>query len=266
MIWHDLECGSYVADLPLWRELAAAPGAQAAAPGAQAAAPGAQAAAPGAHAVLDIGAGTGRVALDLAHRGHRVTAVEHDAELLRALRERAAAMGLQALEPVCADARALALARTDYELCIVPMQTIQLFGGAAGRTAFLRGARAHLAVGGVLACAIVTDVEPFDCAAADVGPTAEVAHVDGASYISRATRVHVGRSTLRIERERTIVPAPGAASNHAPTLEHDAVELDRLSVARLQREGRQAGLTVLDTRAIPATDEHEGSVAVIFRA
>ena len=36
------------------------------------------------------------------------------------------------------------------------MQTVQLLGGAAGRIAFLRRARAHLRPGGLLACAIVT--------------------------------------------------------------------------------------------------------------
>ena len=50
--WHDTECGSYDADLPLWRELA------------------------GAGPVLDVGAGTGRVALDLAARGASVTALD----------------------------------------------------------------------------------------------------------------------------------------------------------------------------------------------
>ena len=44
VMWHDVECGSYVADLPLWRRLAAEAGGP----------------------VLDVGAGTGRVALDLA--------------------------------------------------------------------------------------------------------------------------------------------------------------------------------------------------------
>ncbi len=51
--WHDLECGGYAIDLELWRELAA------------------QAGGP----VLDVGAGTGRVALDLARGG---VAVERD--------------------------------------------------------------------------------------------------------------------------------------------------------------------------------------------
>ena len=76
VVWHDLECGSYRADLPLWRELAAE---------------GAARLRERREPVLDVGAGTGRVALDLAARGPRVTALDRDAELLAALRERAAA-------------------------------------------------------------------------------------------------------------------------------------------------------------------------------
>ena len=61
--WHDVECGGYRADLPLWRELARAE----------------------AGPVLDVGAGTGRVALDLARAGHSVTALDREPELLDAL-------------------------------------------------------------------------------------------------------------------------------------------------------------------------------------
>jgi ubiquinone/menaquinone biosynthesis C-methylase UbiE len=43
-LWHDLECGDYRDDLPSWRSLAATAGGP----------------------VLDVGAGTGRVTLDLA--------------------------------------------------------------------------------------------------------------------------------------------------------------------------------------------------------
>ena len=43
VLWHDLECGGYDLDLPLWRELADREGSP----------------------VLDVGAGTGRVAPDL---------------------------------------------------------------------------------------------------------------------------------------------------------------------------------------------------------
>jgi hypothetical protein len=44
------------------------------------------------------------------------------------------------------------------------------------------------------------------------------------------------------------------------------VELDRLSSSQLQREGREAGLTVAGTRSIPATEEHVGSEVVLLRA
>ena len=54
VIWHDVECGRYDADFDLWRELAAA------------------ATGP----ILDVGAGTGRISLDLARRGHEVVALD----------------------------------------------------------------------------------------------------------------------------------------------------------------------------------------------
>src|SRR5262249_55065568 len=81
VVWHDLECGSYRADLPLWRELAERSGRQ---------------------GILEVGAGTGRVALELSGAGHRVTALDHDPHLLCALRERARGGDI---ETVCADAR-----------------------------------------------------------------------------------------------------------------------------------------------------------------
>lgn len=251
IVWHDLECGGYRADLPLWRELAA----------------GADAGAPS-RSVLDVGAGSGRVALDLAGRGVMVTALDLDAELLRALRDRAAAADIQTVETVRADARTFELARQDHAVCLAPMQTIQLLGGASARIAFLRRARMHLAPGGVLACAIVTDVAPFDCSAGDLGPSAEVARLGGVTYISRSVRLHVGRRTLRIERERRILAGDdaGEAAPPGPAWEHDVVELDRVSVAQLQHEGREAGLTPTGARAISATEEHTGSVAVLFGA
>jgi SAM-dependent methyltransferase len=250
VVWHDLECGSYAADLALWRELAGSDGPR---------------------AILEIGAGTGRVALELARHGHHVTAVEQDRELVAELRHRASALAssASAVEPVHADARELSLPRRDFNVCVVAMQTIQLFQGRAGRAAFLRAARAHLAPGGVLACAIVTEVEPFDCARGDLGPTPETANIEGASFISRPVRVGVGRRIVRIERERTIVPAREEASRTPaaePSLERDVVELDRVSVGQLEREGREAGLSALDPREISATSEHTGSVAVMFGA
>src|SRR3954469_24825861 len=127
-LWHDLECGSYDEDLPLWRALAA------------------EADGP----VLDVGAGTGRVTLDLAARGVDVIALDVHAPLLAALKRRAAGLSV---ETVVADARTFSLARA-CSLILVPMQTLQLLGGSVGRAAFLRRALMHLTPGGLVAAAV----------------------------------------------------------------------------------------------------------------
>jgi SAM-dependent methyltransferase len=238
VIWHALECGGYRADLPLWRELAAGAG------------PGAP--------ILDVGAGSGRVALELARAGHQVTALDLDAQLLQALTGRAATLPVQA---VCADARDFALPRRDYALCIAPMQTVQLLGGSAGRIAFMHRARAHLRPGALLACAIVTALEPFDCTDGGPAPTPERTRVDGTLYLSQAVRVALTRRTVVIERERHV---GGGASARPP--QHDVIELDRVSAQRLRREGREAGFTPIPTRSIAATDQHVGSEVVMLRA
>jgi SAM-dependent methyltransferase len=244
VVWHDLECGAYRADLPLWQELAEQSGGS----------------------VLDIGAGSGRVTLELARSGHAITALDREPQLLEALRARSRALDVRT---VCADARSFALERTDYDLCVLPMQTIQLLGGAAGRAELLRRARAHLRPGGVLACAILGEVEPFDCSAGDTGPAAERASADGLLYLSRAVRVSETSTTVLIERERRVLgdrahEDPGAAGANDGPPERNVVELDRISVAQLQDEGEAAGLNAGPAREIASTDEHVASSVVIF--
>src|SRR4051812_29669854 len=85
-LWHDLECGAYREDLPLWRALAAEAGGP----------------------VLDVGAGTGRVTLDLAALGVAVVALDVEAALLEALAHRATGVSV---ETVAGDARQLAIGR-----------------------------------------------------------------------------------------------------------------------------------------------------------
>jgi SAM-dependent methyltransferase len=236
VVWHDLECGGYRADLSLWQELAANHD----------------------DPILDVGAGTGRVTLELARAGHRLTALDLDGELLGALRERAA--GLQ-VETVCADACSFALDGREFGLCLVPMQTLQLLNGPTERIAFLRRARTHLCPGGLVACAIVVAVDPFDCAKGDPGPSPEIAWIGGARYTSRATRVSVRDRTVVIERERRIA-APGGE----PKIERNVVELDRVSVSDLEGEAMAAELHPVPTREIHPTSEHVGSAVVMARA
>jgi SAM-dependent methyltransferase len=242
VVWHELECGYYDADLALWLELAARAGG----------------------AVLDIGAGTGRVARVLARAGYSVTALEREAPLLRALEQQEVA---PSLECVLADAREFALPRRDFDLCIVPMHTVQLFGGVEQRASFLRCARAHLRARGTLAVAILPDAEPFDSARTQLAPAPESADIGGLRFISAPTRVAVEEHRIVIERERTVRPLTrGARSGGEQEHEHERIELARLDAAQLHAEARAAGFASESTRAVQATDEHVGSEVVIVRA
>jgi SAM-dependent methyltransferase len=271
VVWHELECGSYRADLPLWRELAERCDGP----------------------ILDVGAGTGRVTLELARAGRRVTALERDPALLARLRERAddlheRADGLQ-IEAVCADARDFVLARRDFALCVVPMQTLQLLGGAAGRGAFLRRAHAHLRPRGLLACALVTELDPFDVAHGSPGPSPETARVGEELYVNRAMRVGVRAHEIVLEYERVVLgpdvdvnahakdtadaPTPRRADGRAGDTpgacapRRVIVTLDRVSVAQLEREAHTAaGFRPEPARSIAPTAEHAGSEVAVLRA
>ena len=238
--WHDLECGGYRADLPLWRELACDES----------------------MAVLDLGAGSGRVTLDLAEAGHRLTAVDLDPELLSALRERARERGLQ-VEAVQGDAREFSLPQRDFDLCLVPMQTLQLLHGAGEREALFARAHEHLRRGALLACAIVSEVEDFDSLAGALGPSPDRVRHGSTLYMSRPVRVsHVG-DLLRIERERLELPDDREPPRPA---ELNVVELELVEEERLHDELRAAGFTPEPSRLIPETDEHASSEVVIARA
>jgi SAM-dependent methyltransferase len=235
-IWHDLECGSYTADLTFWRALAERVGGP----------------------VLDVGAGTGRTALALAREGHEVVAIDHDDELLSQLRERA--VGLE-VATIVADARAFWL-DLSFPLIIVPMQTIQLLGGAEARAAFLECAVHHLESPGVLAIAIADDLELFDVSEGTLpGPLPDVAEHDGVVYSSRPLAVRTDGDGFALERRRETVTADGRLST-----ELDLIHLDRLAPELLEREGEAAGLRAASRMEIAPTEDYVGSTVVMFRA
>jgi SAM-dependent methyltransferase len=233
VIWHDIECGSYDLDLPLWRELATTEGSP----------------------VLDVGAGTGRVTLDLARRGHEVVALDCSAELLDALRERAA--GLE-VTTVAADARDFAIDRR-FPLIVVPMQTLQLFGGADGRARFLQRTREHLAPGGLVAVALADALECFD-EEHDQPPPPDFREVGGVVYASRPVAVRDVGGRAAIDRVREIVAADGTL-----TTEENVVELDRVDPDELEDEAAALGLRAEPARRIPQTLEYVGSTVVMLR-
>jgi len=235
VIWHDLECGSYDLDLAGWRELAEA------------------ARGP----VLDVGAGTGRVTLDLARRGHEVVALDADASLLAALRERAGGL---LVDTIHADARTLDLEQR-FPLIIVPMQTLQLLGGSAGRTAFLTRARAHLTDDGIVAMAIADALEGAAVGEYSEPPRPEMREIDGIVYSSRAVAITDEGDRCAIFRIRETVDEVGAH-----TSQENVVRLDALDPATLEGEGRAAGLRVLPRGSVPESDEYIGSTVVMLGA
>jgi len=233
VLWHDIECGGYALDLPLWRELAGREGSP----------------------VLDIGAGTGRVALDLARRGHEIVALDRSAELLEALRERA---GELAVTTVAADARDFAIDRR-FPLVVVPMQTLQLLGGAGGRARCLACVRAHLTSGGLLAVALADALECFD-EEHDQPPPPDLREVAGVVYASRPIRVRDLGDRAAIDRLRQIVAIDGTVT----TLDN-VVELDRVAPEVLEEEAVAVGLRAEPQRRIPQTLEYVGSTVVMLR-
>lgn len=236
VVWHDVECASYTADLALWRELAADRG----------------------DPVLDLGCGTGRVALDLAAAGHEVVGLDSEVELAAALNDRAVARGLAArAEP--ADARSFSLGAR-FPLAIAPMQVAQLLGGASGREAMLAASLAHLEPGGLLAVALA---DPFEGVPAEVAlpPLPDVREEAGWMFSSTPVTLRSEPDAVAIDRLRSSVSPAGELTETAVT-----IRLDRVTAATLEDEGERAGYRPLPRRHVAATADHVGSTVVVLEA
>jgi SAM-dependent methyltransferase len=229
VIWHDVECGAYVADLPLWRELAREAGGP----------------------VLDVGAGTGRVTLDLARAGHEVTALDIDPELLAELEARADGLPVRTMIADAADFEADAT----FALVAVPMQTIQLL---ADRQGFFASARRAVAPGGLVALAIAERLEAFE---AEIElPPPDTGEADGWRFVSQPTAVRDTAEGMRIERLRHAI---GPAGERAT--EPNTIVLARVTTEGLFAEGEATGLHRHATLHIAPTPEHVGSEVVVLR-
>jgi SAM-dependent methyltransferase len=229
-IWHDVECGSYAADLLLWEELASAADGT----------------------VLDLGCGTGRVALHLARRGHSVVGLDVAPELIEALRARVGDLPLAA---VVADARDFELEQ-QVALALAPMQTLQLLDGEADRLACLHRVAAQLPPGGRFAAAILEGMpEPDD----SPPPLPDVREVDGWVYSSLAVEAAVGAGEIVIHRIRQTVSPAGELAE-----EPNQVRIVTFAAEQLEQEAAAAGLAPVERRPIDATEIHVGSTVVVL--
>jgi SAM-dependent methyltransferase len=236
VIWHDVECGGYEGDLELWRELAGAAGGP----------------------ILDLGCGTGRVALDLARHGSSVQGLDLEPELVAALNARAGAAGLPAAATV-GDVRDFALGE-EFAMVLAPMQLIQVLSGGAERLACLRSARRHLRPGSPMAVAIV-DGLPDELVEEAVPPLPDAREVDGWVYSSLPLDAGLDAGSIVVRRLRQTVSPTGELND-----ELDEIPLRLISTETVEAEAREAGLEPVGRRDVPPTDTHVGSMVVLLEA
>lgn len=230
VVWHEVECGAYTADLALWEEMAAeAEG-----------------------TILDLGCGTGRVALHLARRGHEVTGLDADPDLTAAFEAQAAKLPAGA---VIGDARDFDLG-AEFGLILAPMQLLQLLAGPEERLRCLRGVAAHMSGRGLAAFAIV---ESMPAPTAATPPLPDTREVEGWVYSSLPVDARVDSGSIRLRRLRQAVSPAGQLSE-----EIDEVLLQVLDASTLEREAEKAGLKPAGRRSVPPTDEHVGSTVVLL--
>jgi SAM-dependent methyltransferase len=230
--WHDVECGGYTADLGLWAELARAADGP----------------------VLDVGAGTGRVTLELARAGIDVTALDIDPELLGELERRARAAGVT-VETIVADAAGFDLGGREFALIAAPMQTIQLL---PTRDGFFASARRALTPGGLVALALAEATEPFE--AGEELPTPDRGERDGWRFVSQPLAIRLRPGTMRMERLRELIAPDGTRS-----AEDDVIELALVGAEQLASEAAPHGLRREPSAHVPATADHVGSEVVLLR-
>jgi SAM-dependent methyltransferase len=235
LIWHEVECGDYTADLSLWEELCEPLGEG--------------------DAVMELGCGAGRVTLHLARRdGPLVIGVDSNPVLVESVWEKG--------QGICGDAehgdvRDFDLFPGRFVLVLAPMQLIQLLADREERLACLSCASDSMIPGGRVALAIVEEMPAAPEGA--MPPLPDVRQIEGWIYSSLPLEPEKVEGKLVLRRLRQTVDPDGEI-----TEELNEVELCMLSAEMLEEEARSAGLRPIGRREIPATEAHVGSTVVLL--
>lgn len=202
--WYELDFGELYDDIVLYRELS-----------------------PVTSRILELGAGTGRVAAQLSDRGRRVTAVESSPAMLAAGCERMEEAGVEVIQT---DMRCPSLPAGElYDLVIVALSSFQHLLRRADQLATLRSAAARLAPDGVLALDL-TAPRPDD-----LDPAPQPLRLEWTRHAPDGTIV-TKLATQELALERTAGDAVDRASPIAwLTYQYDAIAPDGLVRRSLAR-------------------------------
>lgn len=163
---------------------------------------------------LELGCGTGRILLPLLAAGIDVAGVDRSLPMLRQLLADARERGLDVPRVAQMDLRALAL-RGAFATMLAPYSLVTYLTGAADLDAFLHGAKALLAPGGVLVldAFVPRDVAAFD----DFRLDYRRPHGDGT--LERHKRIATAGGINTIERRYRRFDARGALLDEFTTRE-----------------------------------------------
>jgi SAM-dependent methyltransferase len=235
LIWHEVECGGYTADLALWEELAA------------------QTDKP----IMELGCGAGRVTLHLAEKtGLLVIGLDNNRKLVEAIWERGLGTTADAEQE---DIRAFEPMATKFSLVIAPMQLIQLLSDDQERLSCLSCAVDSMLPGARAAFAIVEGMPGLPPPGTSAPPLPDVREIEGWIYSSLPLEPVALSEAILLRRLRQTVDPDGNMSE-----ELNEIELATLSAETLEGEGRTVGLRPIGRREIPSTEAHVGSTVVLF--
>lgn len=170
--------------------------------------------------VLELGAGTGRVALHLARAGFRVVGIDASREMLEVARAKTEARLRRRLRWALADMREFDLGER-FDLVICAYGTFQHLRSVEDQRSCLRAVERHLAPGGLLALA----VRPLTSERWDqVEPSVEVQwlHRDEATndWLARWTVVERHPATQTVRRVHFVDRVPPDGSVRRTVVEH----------------------------------------------